>query len=87
MGDAADDLFDAELEAHFDFLLDIEDEFHRNIWCTKDGERIPLAEMEDTHIENSIRYIERHKRARKSCIWGMGDRWLPKLKQEQKRRS
>ena len=30
-----------------------------SVWTTKDGTKIPIAEMTDTHISNAIAHLER----------------------------
>jgi hypothetical protein len=34
----------------------------KDVWVTKDHERIPATEMTDAHIINTIKYLERRKR-------------------------
>jgi hypothetical protein len=31
----------------------------RNIWTMRDGQRIPIREMSDAHLVNTIRYLRR----------------------------
>ena len=38
---------------------EIEAEAHEGIWQTKDGKRIPVSEMSDSHLRNTIAYLER----------------------------
>ena len=73
MGEMADYYYDRM----YDEDLEFEDLFERNIWVTKDFEEIHLKEMIMTHIQNSIKYIERGGE-----VFGFEERWLPKLKQE-----
>jgi len=82
------DLFKEHINALDDinFELDFRDlyNFHQNIWVTRNHlEYIPLSEMSTEHLINSIALIERE--SIKVCF-GLGQVWLPKLKEELKRR-
>ena len=45
------------------------------IWETRDGTKIPVSRMSDTHIQNSINYCKKRKG------WRTG--WIKALNQEQ----
>lgn len=48
------------------------------IWKTRDGEEIPIEQMEDGHVANCIAMLERGIAARRE--------WVKALRREQKRR-
>ena len=39
--------------------MEVEHEAMRGFWTTKDGTRIHVSDMTESHIRNTIRYIER----------------------------
>lgn len=71
----------AETEADFAvFEGKIEQEAKEGIWTTKDGRRIPITEMSDRHIENTIRMLERND------TMDVYYPWVVRLKKELERR-
>jgi len=41
------------------------------LWCTKDGNHILIQDMEDSHLLNSIRWIEKMDMQRPTCMHEM----------------
>lgn len=39
------------------------------IWTTQDGRKIPVSEMEDTHLLNTIKFIQRKRRCEEIDHW------------------
>ena len=51
-----------ELDKYFaemQIYHDIEEEAKSKIWTTKDGTKIPVRDMTDSHIQNTINLIKR----------------------------
>lgn len=71
----------AEMEADFAaFEASVETSAREGIWTTRDGRRIAVEDMTDSHIRNTIAYLERND---------VCDIYLPcivRLKRELKRR-
>lgn len=49
------DLFDLKLEAWFRAR-----ESGKLVWVTKEGKQVPIKEMTDTHLANTINMLERN---------------------------
>ena len=43
------------------------------LWCKKDGKQILIQNMEDSHLLNSIRWIEKMGTRRPTCMHEMRD--------------
>ena len=48
-----------EYFAEMQIYHDIEEEAKLKIWTTKDGTKIPVRDMADSHIQNTINLIKR----------------------------
>lgn len=48
--------FDTDIQVRY---IEIEYESMRGFWTTRDGTRIHVSDMTESHIRNTIRYIER----------------------------
>lgn len=59
----------------------IEDAARAGIWTMKDGTRIPVTEMTDLHIRNTIRMLERKDK------YDIYMPWITRLREELERRS
>lgn len=86
MGDFADDLMmrglDAELrwEHHNDHYNDIHytcllKEYLKGklLWCKKDGDNVFIQDMTDSHLQNSIHWIDKMGRNQTTSILEMKD--------------
>ena len=57
-----------------DFLPEYEDDSEEGSFCiTKDGQRIKLSEIEDTHLTNRIKYFKKMLARRPSEMVYIGD--------------
>jgi len=61
----------------------LQERFNKDIWTTIEGEPIPVKEMTDSHLMNSLKMINRKG---DNCVYGYGAQWFPKLKEERIRR-
>lgn len=60
----------------------IYDDFEKDIWTTKKYQKIKLSKMGTDHIKNCINYINNGH-----SVFGLGDKWLPKLEAELAKRN
>lgn len=77
MGDMADDWFEHELLQQLAREGELSHRFDNDEWTTSDGRVIPLSEMTENHLRNTIRFIKR----RPGNI-PYDEEWLPKLQRE-----
>ena len=71
----------AEAEAYLGYIESAVKESARSgIWETKDGRKIPIEKMTDTHLDNTISYLERNDTM---DLWFP---WIMRLKDEKERR-
>lgn len=71
----------AEMEADFAVLeVAIETSAREGIWTTRDGRRIAVEDMTDSHIRNTIAYLDRND------VCDIYIPWIARLKRELKRR-
>ena len=52
---------------------DIKKDKQMKYWTTKDGDTMPIRKMEDSHLINTIKYLER--KAEKGIMIGGGYAW------------
>ena len=70
-----------EMEADFAVLeATVETSAREGIWTTRDGRRIAVEDMTDSHIRNTIAYLERND----VCDTYLP--WIVRMKRELKRR-
>lgn len=60
----------------YDIQGRIEDEAEHGVWTTKDGKEIPVEDMTTSHIQNTIKYIERTDK------YDLYEPWLKVFKKE-----
>ena len=71
----------AEMEADFAVLeATVETSAREGIWTTRDGRRIAVEDMTDSHIRNTIAYLERND------VCDIYLPWIVRLKRELKKR-
>jgi len=46
-----------------------------NIWQTKDGRQIPIAEMDDNHLSNAIKYVDNKLETERKTWLDSADRY------------
>lgn len=70
-----------EMEADFAVLeASIEMSARKGIWTTRDGQRIAVEDMTDSHIRNTIAYLERND------VCDIYLPWITRMQRELKRR-
>lgn len=70
-----------EMEADFAVLeASIEMSAQKGIWTTRDGQRIAVEDMTDSHIRNTIAYLKRND------VYDIYLPWITRMQKELKRR-
>lgn len=59
----------------------VENQAKSGIWETKDGRKIPVEEMTDSHIRNTIAMLKRHN------VCDLWMPWITRLEKELERRA
>ena len=57
-GFGAECKIEMEIERDMEYLR-ISNEADKGIWTTRDGRKIPITEMTDAHLTNTINYLKR----------------------------
>jgi hypothetical protein len=42
------------------------------VWVTRDKQRIPLSQMTDSHLQNTINYLENRAAKEDNAYWSVG---------------
>jgi len=62
----------------------LQEKLSRGVWVTDRGDEILIAEMKSSHLRNTIAMIERDG---SRCVLGVGEDYLPVLREELGKRS
>ena len=60
MGEISEHIQELILESQFDYNEDNYDNTDYSIWITKSGQKIPIIKMTDSHLLNTINFINRN---------------------------
>lgn len=82
MGYGMDEHYDEALDNDYIEESQLAENFRHNIWTQKDGTEISLFAMRASHINNAVRHIQRGGQC-----FGYGQKWLPRLQNELRRRA